>query len=94
VKRVNGKPLERPEEAWEAWKSAATARELRIQLERGGATRELVIPIDGEPSPAVAQALDRNTPPARPAAAGRSRRAVVQIDGSSPNGDWEGAESY
>jgi hypothetical protein len=88
VKRVNGMPLETPDNAWEAWKSVAKARELRVSLERDGAARELVVPIDGEPSAEVIQALSRDTPPPRPPE--RQRRGVVRIGGD----DGSEAETY
>jgi hypothetical protein len=91
VKRVNSLPLETPDEAWEAWKSVARARELRVSLERDGAGRELVLPIDGEPSAEVIQALNNPAPPPRPTpAAQRPQRGVVRIGGD----DGGGAETY
>ena len=87
VKRVNGMPLETPDNAWEAWKSMAKARELRVSLERDGAARELVLPIDGEPSAEVFEALSRGTPP--PRAPERNPRSVIRIGGD----DGE-SESY
>lgn len=83
LSRVNGKPLETPEEAWEAWKSVAGAREIKLALVRDGAPRELTIPIDGDPTADAIRALEQDTPPAsRPAA--KAPRGVVQIGGSDP----------
>jgi len=62
VSRVNGLPLETPDEAWEAWKSVARATDLRVSLTRDGAARTLVLPIDGPPSPETAMALGREGP--------------------------------
>ncbi|HEX9296494.1 MAG TPA: serine protease [Polyangiaceae bacterium] len=52
VTSVNGRPIERPEQALTAFQSLAIAKELRIAYERGGARRELVYPIDDPPSDA------------------------------------------
>jgi len=89
VSRVNGLPLETPDDAWEAWKSVAKAREIRVHLERDGAPRDLVIPIDGEPSSEVVTALEQNAPPPRPVEA-MPRRGVVNIGGE----DEDAPESY
>jgi hypothetical protein len=85
VNRVNGLPLETPDDAWEAWKSVAKAKEIRLSLTRDGAGRELVIPIDGPPTPEVIQALDRRTPPPRPE--GQPRRGVITIGGGDDEPD-------
>jgi hypothetical protein len=79
VSRVNGLPLETPDDAWEAWKSVAKAPQIRISLDRDGAARELVIPIDGAPSPEARDALEKSAPPARPPES--PRRGVVRIGG-------------
>jgi type II secretory pathway component PulC len=50
VSSVNGKPIERPEQALAAFQSLAVAPELRVRYERQGAPRELVYPIDDVPS--------------------------------------------
>ena len=46
VTQVNGLPLEHPEQALAAFQSLAIAKELRVSLERNGARREIVYPID------------------------------------------------
>jgi type II secretory pathway component PulC len=46
VTAVNGRPIERPEQAFAAFQSLAVAKELRVSYERKGAPRELVYPID------------------------------------------------
>jgi type II secretory pathway component PulC len=46
VTDVNGRKVERPEEALSSWQSLAVAKELRIGRERRGERRELVYPID------------------------------------------------
>jgi type II secretion system protein C len=45
VTRLNGMPIERPEQAQAAFQSLEQASELRVSYERDGAQRELVIPI-------------------------------------------------
>ena len=50
VVRVNGMPIEHPEEALEAFRALEIASDLRIQYERDGKGRELHFPIvDDEP---------------------------------------------
>jgi hypothetical protein len=81
VTRVNGLPIERPEQAWEAWKSLATSPDLRITLTRDGGARTLVLPIDGAPVPDTLTALGREPGPSRPAAEeGRGQPARTVID--------------
>ena len=46
VIRVNGKSVERPDDALAVWQALAVAPELRITFEREGARRELVHPIE------------------------------------------------
>jgi type II secretory pathway component PulC len=46
VTAVNGRPIERPEQAFAAFQSLAVAKELRVAYERKSARRELVYPID------------------------------------------------
>ena len=48
ITMVNGRPIERPEQALAAFQSLAVAKELRVAYERNGAPRELVYPIDDE----------------------------------------------
>ena len=52
VMRVNGKPIERPEQALAVFHSLETAPEIRVATERAGEPRELVFPIDGAAEPA------------------------------------------
>jgi hypothetical protein len=68
VTRVNGLPIETPDQFWEAWKSVAGALELKISLMRDGAPRALVVPIDGAPSPETSRALGQSSGPQRAAA--------------------------
>jgi hypothetical protein len=90
VSRVNGKTLETAEEAWDAWKSVAGAREIKLAIARDGAPRELVIPIDGDPTATVIRALEQDTPPTAAQPARKAPHGVVQIGGSEPPaGDFE-----
>ena len=90
VSRVNGKTLETPDEAWDAWKAIAGATEIKLALVRDGAPREVVIPIDGDPTAAAVRALEQDTPPPGHPAAAKSPRGVVQIGGAEPPaGDFE-----
>lgn len=52
VLAVNGKPIERETQAYEAFQSLKTASELRVKLERGGRQRELVYRIVEPPADA------------------------------------------
>ncbi len=94
VTRVNGLPVETPDEAWEAWKSVGRAPELKIALTRDGAARELVIPIDGALSQETLKALGREPGPAsgNGAAAPPPRHGSVQLGGSAAAESEE--ESY
>lgn len=47
VTRVNGMAIETPTQASEVWTSLATATELRVTYERGGKSKQLVLPIEG-----------------------------------------------
>jgi S1-C subfamily serine protease len=49
VTAVNGRPIERPEQALTAFQSLAIASELRVTSERDGKRREIVYPIDETP---------------------------------------------
>ncbi|MBV9948909.1 MAG: hypothetical protein JOZ69_18820 [Myxococcales bacterium] len=49
VTRINGFPIERPEQAQTAFESLAVASELRVSYERDGEPRELVYPIVDDP---------------------------------------------
>ena len=52
VMQVNGMPIERDIDAYNAFQSLRTAPALRVTLLRGGEQREIVYPITGEPKPA------------------------------------------
>ena len=96
VTRVNGLPVETPDEAWEAWKSVARAPELKIALTRDGAARELVIPIDGALSPETLKALGQEGAPPRAAAPAVAppRRGSVQLGGSAAAVEAPEDDSY
>jgi hypothetical protein len=65
VTRVNGHPLETTDEAFDAWLLVAKSKELRVSYERAGATHEMVLPIDGDPTPETLHALESGSPPPR-----------------------------
>jgi hypothetical protein len=87
VTRVNGLPLETPDQAWEAWKSVASSPELKISVMRDGAARQLTLPIDGPPSAETAKALGRDPGPQR-ASAPQERRGT-SLGGTPAGGDEE-----
>jgi S1-C subfamily serine protease len=91
VTRVNGLPLETPDQAWDAWKSVAKAPELKISLVRDGAPRELTLPIDGAPAGETTSALGRDPGPQRAAAPPPASRSSIQIGGSTPEPSDEDA---
>jgi hypothetical protein len=88
VKTVNGKPLETPDQAWEAWTSVANVREIRLSLERNGSAKEVVIPIDGKLSAETARALNQNAPPPREPEG--PPRGVVRIGGDDASEGEDG----
>jgi hypothetical protein len=51
VTAINGRPLERPEQAFAVFQSLAVARELRVAYERGDEPRELVYVIEDDQTP-------------------------------------------
>jgi hypothetical protein len=89
VTRVNGLPLETPDEAWEAWKSVAGAAELKITVMRDGAARQVTLPIDGAPSAETVSALGRDPGPQRAVAPPH-----LSIPLGEPSAETEGAEVY
>ncbi len=93
VSRVNNKPLETPDEAWDAWKSVARAREIRVRVDRQGVSREVVVPIDGEPTAAVVQALESDSPMPRPAPTAKPK-TVTSLGTDSPPGEDQDGDSY
>ncbi len=52
VTRVNGKPIEHPEEALVVFQSLTTATELVVDYERGGKAQQLKLPIVDDAAPA------------------------------------------
>jgi hypothetical protein len=81
VTRVNGLPLETPDQAWDAWKSVARAPELKISLMRDGAPRELTLPIDGPPTAETTAMLGRDPGPQRPPPP--QGRSSIQLGGNT-----------
>ena len=88
VMRVNGMPIERPEQAFEAWKSVARLPAIKLTMLRDGAPREVTIPIDGAPSVETQKQIERGVPGPRAAAPAPAqpppRRQSVQLGGSTP----------
>ena len=87
VMRVNGLPLETPDQAWDAWKSVARSADLKLAVMRDGAARQVSVPIDGAPSAETARALERD--PGLQRAEGPERRSIP-LGGSSadvPSGE-------
>jgi hypothetical protein len=89
VTRVNGLPIEREYHAWDAWVSVAKLPELKISLMRDGATREVVVPIDGAPVPETLKLLNREASAAPRATAPAPAPAK---SGSRTLGSSEGPE--
>jgi hypothetical protein len=90
VTRVNGLPLERPEQFWDAWKAVATAAEVTITVIRDGTARQVTLPIDGAPSAETAKTLlERDTGPQR---AREPARPSILLDG--PSAEEEDHEVY
>ncbi len=87
VKTVNGAALERPDDLFTVWTALAAAREMKIVYERDGAPREVLLPIDGEPSK---QAL-LPTEPKRQQASG-IRKGTVVIEDETPPGSGSATE--
>jgi hypothetical protein len=83
VTRVNGAPLERPDDLWAAWAALASAKELKITYEREGAARDLTMPIDGAPTGEVVARLQSNAPPPRPS---RPPKGTIVIEEGAPPG--------
>ncbi len=62
VAKVNGLPLERPDDLWAAWVQLQSAAELRISAERDGRSHDVVLPIDGPSGPSNLP-IDNEPPP-------------------------------
>jgi hypothetical protein len=85
VARVNGLPLETPDQFWEAWKSVARAAELKIDLTRDGVARQVILPIDGAPSAETSRAIEHDPGPQRAAPAQPARSVVLGGPSSDPS---------
>jgi hypothetical protein len=83
VTRVNGFPLERPDEFWTAWTSLALAPQVKIDLVRDGAARQVILPIDGAPSPDTARALGRDPGPPRAGSDAQQAQPSIRIGGGA-----------
>ncbi|MEB2313556.1 MAG: hypothetical protein OZ921_21025 [Sorangiineae bacterium] len=77
VTQVNGQPIERETQAYDAFQALKTARALEVSLTRDGKPRTLVLPIVGAP-PASA------TAPAPPPAPAKSEPGSSALVGASP----------
>ncbi|MRG97095.1 serine protease [Polyangium spumosum] len=84
VTRINGKPVETPEQLWDAWTSLAVAPELRVTYERGAETKEIVLPIAGPPAPELLASLTNPSPPPRKPG---TKRGTIVIESRDPAGD-------
>lgn len=86
VTRVNGMPIERPDELYTAWSSLVVASDLKVAYERGGAPRELVFHIDGAPAKeSPVPAADAPPPPRKRAA----KATVVITEETTPSDNSE-----
>jgi hypothetical protein len=77
VKKVNDKPLERPDEVWSAWMAIATASEIKVAFERDGQDQLLSIPISGDISGETKEKLESRPPPPTAKANGGVTSTVV-----------------
>jgi hypothetical protein len=86
ITKVNGATLERPDDLFEVWKGLVTAKEIRIDYEREGAPRQLVLQIVGDPSKEVVAAFEKGGPPPPRKTATRPRGVTVieEDDGTPP----------
>jgi hypothetical protein len=81
VTRVNGMPLERPDDLYTAWSSLVVASDLKVAYERAGAAREVVFHIEGAPAKdSPVPAADAPPPPRKRAA----KSTVVITEETSP----------
>jgi hypothetical protein len=90
VSRVNGLPLETPDQFFEAWKSMAKALELKIDLTRDDVARVVILPIDGAPTADTSLAMERGPGQRRGPAPQPASRSVV-LGGPAPEGSEDDA---
>jgi hypothetical protein len=84
VSRVNGLPIMNAEELFAAWTSIGRTTEIRIDLTRDGAPKQVIIPIDGPLSPETAKALAHQSgPPHGGGEAAQPARRSIQLGGAS-----------
>lgn len=87
VTKVNGLPLERPDDLWSAWLQLYSAIELRLSCEREGRPVDIALPIDG-PSSAAASLAQVDTQPPPPPRPSRWQTVVIEgDDGAPPSSD-------
>jgi len=82
VTAVNAMPIETPSDFWAAWTTLTVASELKVAYRREGESKELSIPILGQPSQAVAkdlQAQQGEPPPEAPPKRGTPQRQQTVI---------------
>lgn len=82
VTSINGMPLERPAQAYEALMSLKTAQSIDVEYLRGGRVMRLSLPIVGEPGKAtpISEAkTDAKDPPA-----GAGAPTKIELQGASP----------
>lgn len=68
VTAVNGLPIERPEQAYQAWTSLRVASELTVDVVRGDEVRQIRVPIVDPVPPAASEASSGGEAPAATAA--------------------------
>lgn len=89
VTRVNGQPIEKPDDLFAAWKGLATAKEIKIAVERDGKETEIVFPVVGEPSPVVVKAFEQGGPVPPPAKRQGRPKGVTEIQGDDGGAEGE-----
>ncbi len=93
VTRINGLPLETPNEFWAAWTTLNTASELKIDYRRGEETLVLTIPVVGQ-AEAAKPALSGEAPQPSVLQDKRFETVTIEADPNSatPPADWTTAD--
>ena len=60
VTKINTMSLERPEDFFAAWSTLSVASELKVAYLRDGEAKEMSMPIDGSPDPALSQRFQQH----------------------------------